>query len=230
MNSIVIWGIGGHAREAAQLVSDIEARHPGTWSLKGFLVDKGAATQHPRALPAPVLGGLEWWAANPGVWAVVAVGEPQLRLQIAQRMEQARPGSQFATLVHPMAWVASTAQIGEGSLVFAQSCVSDHVRVGSHASINLACTISHDSVLGDFVSLGPGVNLCGGVSVEDVCELGAGSTVIPNVKIGAGVKVGAGACRCNRRVGAGRDCCWCAGKGEVIYFPHEFNSQSTAGL
>ncbi len=36
MKSIVIWGIGGHAREAAQLVSDIESRHLGTWSLKGF--------------------------------------------------------------------------------------------------------------------------------------------------------------------------------------------------
>ncbi len=193
MKSIVIWGIGGHAREAAQLVSDIEARHPGTWSLKGFLADKDAAAQHPRALPAPLLGGLEWWAANPGVWAVVAVGKPHLRLQIAQRMQQARPGSQFATLVHPTAWVASTAKIGEGGLVFAQSCVSDHVSVGSHASINLACTISHDSALGDFVSLGPGVNLCGGVSVANGCELGAGCTVIPNVKVGPGVTVGAGA-------------------------------------
>ena len=193
MKSIVIWGIGGHAREVAQLVADIEAHQPGTWALKGFLVDKGATTQHPQILPAPLLGGLEWWAANPDVWAVVAVGSPELRRQIIERIRVTNPRTQFATLIHPLALVVKTAQVGEGSVVFAQSCISDHVQIGKHASINFACILSHDSVLGDFVSLGPGVKLCGGVNVSSHCELGAGATVIPNVQIHSGVMVGAGA-------------------------------------
>ena len=193
MKPIVIWGIGGHAREVAQLVADIEARHPGSWALQGFLVDKDVTTQHPKALPAPLLGGLDWWAANQDVWCVVAVGNPKLRRQIVERMQAANPQSQFAMLVHPMAWVVQTAHIGEGSVVFAQSCVSDQVQVGKHASINLACTLSHDTCLGDFVSLGPGVNLSGGVHVASHCELGAGVTVIPNVQINEGATVGAGA-------------------------------------
>jgi len=193
MKSIVIWGIGGHAREVAQLVADIETHQPGTWSLKGFLVDTGADTHHPQSLPAPLLGGLEWWAAKPDVWCVVAVGNPELRRQIADRLLTANPYSKFATLVHPTAWTVKTAQLGEGSVVFAQSCVSDHVQIGKHVSVNLACTLSHDSVLGDFVSLGPGVKLCGGVKVASYCELGAGVTVIPNVQINASVMVGAGA-------------------------------------
>jgi hypothetical protein len=193
MKSIVIWGIGGHAREVAQLVADIEAHQAGTWALQGFLVDKDATTQHPKTLPAPLLGGLEWWAAQPDVWVVVAVGNPILRRQIAERMLAAKPRTQFATLVHPMAWAVKTAQVGEGSVVFAKTCLSDHVQIGKHASINLACTLSHDTVLGDFVSLGPGVNLCGGVTVASHCELGAGVTVLPNVQIHEGVMVGAGA-------------------------------------
>jgi sugar O-acyltransferase (sialic acid O-acetyltransferase NeuD family) len=193
MKSIVIWGIGGHAREVAQLVADIEAHQAGTWALKGFLVDKDATTQHPKTLPAPLLGGLEWWAAQSDVWVVVAVGNPKLRRQIAERMLAAKPRTQFATLVHPMAWAVKTAQVGEGSVVFAKTCLSDQVQIGKHASINLACTLSHDTVLGDFVSLGPGVNLCGGVTVASHCELGAGATVLPNVQIHEGVMVGAGA-------------------------------------
>jgi acetyltransferase-like isoleucine patch superfamily enzyme len=89
--------------------------------------------------------------------------------------------------------VVKTAQVGEGSVVFAQSYVSDHVQTGQHTSINFACTLNHDTILGDFVSLGPRVSLCGGVKVDSLCELGASVTVIPNVQIHSGVMVGAGA-------------------------------------
>jgi sugar O-acyltransferase (sialic acid O-acetyltransferase NeuD family) len=193
MKPIVIWGIGGQAREVAQLIADIEARQPGTWALQGFVVDEQATTRNPSPLPGPVLGSMDWWLANPDVWGVVAVGNPAIRRQITQRLHQANPALRFATLVHPLAWVAPSASLGQGSVVFAQSCVSTQVQVGQHASINLACTLSHDTVLGDCVSLGPGVHLCGGVNIGHDCELGAGVNVIPNVHIEPGVTVGAGA-------------------------------------
>lgn len=193
MKPIVIWGIGGHAREVAQLISDIESHQAGTWALQGFVVDDHATTRNPSPLPAPMLGGIDWWLARPEVWGVVAVGNPAIRRQITQRLQQSNPALRFATLVHPMAWVAPSASLGQGSVVFAQSCISTQVQVGQHASINLACTLSHDTVLGDCVSLGPGVHLCGGVHIGHDCELGAGVNVIPNVQIEAGVTVGAGA-------------------------------------
>lgn len=193
MNPLVIWGTGGHAREVAQLVSDIESLQPGTWALQGFVVDPGAPAQHARPLPAPVLGGLAWLQAHPDTWVVIAVGAPATRRQIGQRIVHMHPGQRFATLVHPRAWVAPDACLAEGSVVFPQACVSSLVRVGRHASINLACTLSHDTVLGDCVSLGPGVHLSGGVRVGDGCDLGAGVSVIPQVQIEAGVTIGAGA-------------------------------------
>ena len=114
MKPIVIWGIGGHAREVAQLVADIEARHPHTWALQGFIADPDASTQHPKPLPGPRLGGLAWWLAHPDVLGVVAVGNPTLRRQIIERVLQANPQLGFATLVHPLAWVASSATLGQG--------------------------------------------------------------------------------------------------------------------
>jgi sugar O-acyltransferase (sialic acid O-acetyltransferase NeuD family) len=193
MKPVVIWGIGGHAREVAQLIADIEANQPGTWALQGFVVDAQATTRNPGPLPAVVLGDMDWWLSRPDVWGVVAVGSPAIRRRITQRLQQANPALRFATLVHPLAWVAPSASVGQGSVVFAQACLSDQVQVGQHASINLACTLSHDTFLGDFVSLGPGVHLCGGVHIDHDCELGAGVNVIPNVKIESGVTVGAGA-------------------------------------
>lgn len=193
MKPIVIWGIGGHGREVAQLIADIEVSQPGSWALQGFLVDDNATTRNPHPLPGPLLGGLDWWLAHPETEGVIAVGNPAIRRQITLRLHHANPALRFATLVHPLAWVAPSASLGQGSVVFAQSCVSAQVQVGQHASINLACTLSHDTVLGDCVSLGPGVHLCGGVHIGHDCELGAGVNVIPNVQIEPGVTVGAGA-------------------------------------
>lgn len=193
MKPIIIWGIGGQAREVAQLIADIEAHQPGTWSLQGFVVDDKAVTKNPHPLPGPLLGDMDWWLARPEVWGIVAVGDPAIRRQITQRLQQANAQLRFATLVHPLAWVATGSSLGPGTVVYAQSCISTQVQVGQHASINLACTLSHDTVLGDFVSLGPGVHLSGGVHIADDCELGAGVTVIPNVHIAPRVTVGAGA-------------------------------------
>lgn len=193
MKHLVIWGTGGHAREVAQLVQDIEACHPGSWSLQGFVVDPDAPIRNPHPLPAPVLGGLDWWQSHPEAHGVVAVGDPAVRQHIIRRILQDNPAFAFATLIHPAAWVAPGAVIGQGTVVFANACISTQVRVGQHVSINLACTLSHDTVVGDCVSLGPGVHLCGGVQIGSACDLGAGVNVIPGVRIEPGVTVGAGA-------------------------------------
>lgn len=193
MKPIVIWGIGGHAREVAQLITDLEKQQPGRWALQGFLVDSEASTRHPKPLPAPVLGDLAWWQAHPDTWGVIAVGQPGLRAQIVARVQQALPRVRWATLVHPSAWSATDVELGEGSVVFAKTCLSSQVRVGRHASINLACTLSHDCVLGDCVSLGPGVHLSGGVQVGAGSDLGTGVCAIPSVVVGVRARVGAGA-------------------------------------
>lgn len=193
MKQLVIWGNGGHAREVAQLVADIERAQPGSWSLCGFLVDPQAPVNNPAPLPGPLLGDQQWWSEHTDVWGVIAVGDPALRRQLVERLSAGAGARRFATLVHPRAWVAPSSRIGPGSVLFAGALLNVDVSVGRHASINLACSISHDCVLGDFVSLGPGVHLAGAVCVAAGTELGTGVNVLPRIRIGAGVRVGAGA-------------------------------------
>lgn len=193
MDQLVIFGIGGHAREVAQLVADINQAQPGRWHLLGFIVDPQAATRIRKPLPAPVLGDAQWLARHPGVQAVVAVGSPSARRSIVQRLQQAQPDLCFATLVHPRAWLAERVSVGQGGVVFAGALINVDVAIGAHASINLGCTISHDCILGDHVSLGPGVHLAGGVSVGSATDVGTGSSIRPGINIGPGAVIGAGA-------------------------------------
>lgn len=193
MNDLVIFGIGGHAREVAQLVADINQTQPGRWNLLGFVVDPQAATQIPKPLPAPLLGDAQWLTQNPDVQTIIAVGTPAARRDIALRLAKTLPTLRYATLVHPRAWLAQRVQLGEGSVIFAGSLINVDVTIGQHASINLGCTISHDCMLGAYVSLGPGVHMAGASCAGDVADIGTGATLLPGVHIGTGGVIGAGA-------------------------------------
>lgn len=59
--------------------------------------------------------------------------------------------------------------------------------------INLDCTLGHNDVIGDFVTIYPSVNGSGNVSVGECCELGTGMQIIQGKSIGDYSIVGAGA-------------------------------------
>lgn len=193
MDELVIFGTGGHAREVAQLVADINLAQPGRWQLLGFVADPHAVTRIAKPLPAPMLGDAQWLVQHPAVQAVIAVGTPADRRDIALRLRRDQPELRFATLVHPRAWMAERVSLGEGSVVFAGALINVDVSIGSHASLNLGCTISHDCALGNFVSLGPGVHLSGACSLGEQVDLGAGVSARPNSHVGDRCVVGAGA-------------------------------------
>ena len=193
MNPLILFGAGGHAREVAQLVRDINHAQPGTWQLIGFIADPEAVALNPKPLPAPWLGSSQQaLAAHPNAQCVVAVGNAQARRSIVGRLLQRHSGLRFATLVHPRAWIAEGVCIGPGGVLFAGVLVNVNVTIGSHASINLACTLSHDCVLGDFVSLSPGVHLPGGVTLGDGVEVGTGACFRPRITVGTEAIIGAG--------------------------------------
>ena len=190
---LVLFGAGGHAREVARIVRDINALAP-RWQLLGTLVEAAFRSRDEAGDPSlPVLGDAGWLDANADAAVVVAVGDPAARRRIVNELRTRVASLRFATLVHPRAWIAAGSEPGEGSVVFAGALVNVAARIGVHVSINLGCTISHDCRIGDFASLGPGVHLPGRVEVGEAADLGAGCSARPGVRIGAGVVLGAGA-------------------------------------
>ena len=194
MTPLLIFGAGGHAREVAQIVHDINQAQPGSWHLLGFMADPQAVALHPKPLPASLLGNSQQaLATHPQAHCVIAVGNSQARRSIAARLRQQHQGLRFATLVHPRAWVATGAGVGQGSVVFAGALINVDASLGIHTSINLACTISHDCQLGDYVSLGPGVHMAGAVTLGEAVDVGTGASIRPRVSVGANAVIGAGA-------------------------------------
>ena len=58
--------------------------------------------------------------------------------------------------------------------------------------LNVNAVVSHDCVIGDYVTLSPGVHLTGSVVVDDDVFFGTGAIVTPGRRIGRGAVVGAG--------------------------------------
>ncbi len=114
------------------------------------------------------------------------------RKTIIEKMES--KGLEFINLIHPTAYVSKMARLDKGICVAPMSVINVNVQIGAHSIINSNCNISHDCILGKYTTLSPTVTLAGGVILENGVFIGAGATILPDVKIGENAIIGAGAC------------------------------------
>lgn len=187
MKPLVIIGIGGHGREALDIVSAINDERP-TYDVLGFFDDAVApgTTAEPHDLD--VLGPVSK-AAEMDVDYIVAIGVPAIRRSIASNL----PIERAASIIHPRASIGSHVSHGPGLIVAAGAVITHAVTLGDHVHVNVGATISHDSNVGHFVTVTPGAHIGGAVDLEDEVWMGIGSSAIQGVTIGARTTVGAGA-------------------------------------
>jgi sugar O-acyltransferase (sialic acid O-acetyltransferase NeuD family) len=102
-------------------------------------------------------------------------------------------GGSLPPLIHPAAFVSPTAEIGEGTILSAGVIVQMNARIGRFCVLNTACTVDHDNVVGDGVSIGPGAHTAGRVTICDEAFVGLGAVIINGVTVGRRATVGAGA-------------------------------------
>jgi sugar O-acyltransferase (sialic acid O-acetyltransferase NeuD family) len=183
---LAIFGAGGLGREVLALAQGL------SWRVPMFLVDPG----HPGAEfvhGVPVhRDAIPRLRADPGCAVIVAIGNPADRARATARLEAAI-GPRFATLVHPAATIGPHVSLAPGCMVLGPASATADIRIGRHVLVNPGCTLAHDVVIEDFVSLGPGVALAGGARVETGADLGIGARIGPRITVGAGALVGAGA-------------------------------------
>lgn len=187
---LVILGRGGHGRELLELILALnaEARR---YELLGF-VDDAATGAHEEVHGYPVLGTRAWLAArSPAPLVALGVGVSAARARVVAGL--ASLGVRFPTLVHPRASVGRHVRMDEGVIVCDAAAVTTDVTLGAHAHVNVAASVSHDCVLGRFVSLAPGVRLAGNVRLGDGCDVGVAASAIPGVEVGEWSIIGGGA-------------------------------------
>ena len=190
MQSLVIYGAGGFAREVAQLVHDINARQP-MWQLQGFLSDDLA--QYGTTVGGlEVLGGRDWLRAQRDTVAVAfGIGSPAIKRRLALAL--ADHDVSFPALRHPSVIAGDRVSLGRGVILCAGSIITVDVAINDFAAVNLACTVGHDAIVGAYATVAPGVLISGNVTVGEGADVGTGTRIIQGVDVGAWSIVGAGA-------------------------------------
>ena len=192
MKDLIIFGASGFGREVAWLVERINKVNL-TWNILGY-IDDNEAIQNSEINGYKVLGNtgdIKKYSDN--TYFICAVGASKIRQNIVSKIKNINPETHFATLIDPSVEMSDRVTVGEGTIICAHTIITVNISIGNHVIINLDCTIGHDSVLNDFVTLYPSVNVSGITTIGYCTELGTGMQIIQGITVGSHSIIGAGA-------------------------------------
>lgn len=122
----------------------------------------------------------------------LGIGGPKNRKVLSDEFTSL--GGELSSIVSPLARIGKyEVLIKPGVTILTGSIVENSVKIGRGSLVNLYCTITHDSIIGDFCEISPGVHVSGRCNIGNQCFIGTGAVLLPNVRIGDGAVVGAGA-------------------------------------
>ncbi len=188
MKPLVIIGAGGLGKEIAWLIEENNKIRL-EWDILGY-ISKDIDIS---AYKYPVLGDDDWLLTRKDIiYAVCSIGNPVIRQSIAEKYKDIK-NIIFPNIISSHAIVSDTVSFGRGSIICPGSVITVNIKLGDYIICDRNTTIGHDSIIDDFVTISPGANLSGNVSVGSTTMIGTGSNIIQGISIGQYTTIGAGA-------------------------------------
>jgi sugar O-acyltransferase (sialic acid O-acetyltransferase NeuD family) len=183
---VILYGAG--YPDTLKLIERL-ARVESGWSVHGFVDD---TTTQTNCLNKPILGKQDFLKTIDvqefrfvnNVFSTIAA-----RTKVNGILDSY--GCDVISLIDPDVDVRFT-EIGKGTVILKGAQLGARVRIGSHCTIRMNSVVNHDNVLEDYVFIGPGVTLCGYVTLGQGAYVGAGSVIKERIRIGSNAVVGAG--------------------------------------
>ncbi|MGB4985182.1 MAG: acetyltransferase [Erysipelotrichaceae bacterium] len=186
MEKIYIVGASGFGREVAWLIEQL-----GTYNIAGF-VDDNEKIQNSFINGLQVVGKIEYLINIKTMCnVVIAIANPNIRQRIAEKLQE-NTCLRFPNIIAKNANMSKYVELGVGNVICDNTIITTNVKIGSFNHLNLSCTIGHDAVLADYITVYPSVNISGAVSIDNYSELGTGSKIIQGINITNSVIIGAG--------------------------------------
>ena len=189
MRDLFIVGAGGFGREAVWTVERINAaaQQP-LWRVIGF-ADDDPARSTGNFEGYKLLGSVEKASKDhPGASVFIAIGDNLTRRKIYARLR----GHDFPSLIDPTAHVSPTTEFKHGTYIAVGAVVSVGTEIGKFVIINARSAVGHDSTVGDFSNIAPGVSLSGHSTLGEYVFMGTNSCTAPGMKVGDGASVACG--------------------------------------
>jgi len=140
----------------------------------------------------PVLGGskLIQELAGPNVGFISLVtGSTRTRYESGKSIIDA--GGKLTNFIHPSVDLTLT-RLGLGNYIQEAVIVQAGVNIGDNSSIHMGSLIGHETQIGNSVFVAHAVSVSGCCSIGDGTFVGTNATILPRIKIGKWVTIGAG--------------------------------------
>lgn len=122
----------------------------------------------------------------------LGIGSPLLRKKLALLFNDW--GGNLTSIISPYAHIGRLGnEIGKGACIMTGTVITNDISIGEGVLLNLNVTIGHDSVIGAYSEISPGVHISGHCHLKENVTVGTGAVLIPNIKVGEGAIIAAGA-------------------------------------
>ncbi|EPX4186892.1 acetyltransferase [Acinetobacter baumannii] len=145
----------------------------------------------------PVLSYLDFISKPADHKAVtIAIANSVVREKLVSLLE--KDGVQHLAVQSTNTVILDEVEIGEGSLLCPFTCLTSNIKIGKFFHANIYSYVTHDCVIGDYVTFAPGAKCNGNIHIEDHAYIGTGAVIKQGTPdkpliIGKGAIVGMGA-------------------------------------
>lgn len=194
--NLTILGSGGHAKTILEILTtsgNYIAYHDNLKYAKNIYVlddnkKRFGENIYGHIISGPIDMNIVFWNNN-SKHMICAIGDNNQRRIIVDRINNfysIQPIKiKWISFIGYNTTVASTAKIGDGTVILNGCNVGPDVVIGKHCIINNGANVDHDCKIGNYVHIAPNATLCGNVEIGDGTLVGAGAVIIPGIKIGS---------------------------------------------
>lgn len=179
-----IYGAGGLGLETMDTLIDSTDDNDSQSNEFAFLVDSPTASK---------INGYQvvaWNDCDPNAKVTIAVGEPELRANLAKKCEL--KGLTLSSIISPEAFVSASAFVGDGVIVAPFASVQANAYLAPNVAVNTQAIIGHHVSVMNSAVISSQVNLGGASKVGEKSYIGMGALVKEKVSIGSQSVLGMG--------------------------------------
>lgn len=126
-----------------------------------------------------------------GFHFIIGIGSNQIRRKIYLKYKDSL---KFVNVIHPSATFGRNQyeQLEKriGNIVAAGVRMTNNIRLGNFGVYNLNCTVGHDCIIEDFVTISPGANISGNVKLSEGCYIGTNASILQGKSVDEKLVVG----------------------------------------
>lgn len=184
-----IFGTKGFAKEVEYMLTEL---YPKNSIEIIFVAEDSSEDVGTRINGREVISEYNFNSCNDQMMCYIAVGNPAVRLKIYNKLKN-KTNISFPNLIHRNAqYDKRYVNYGIGNIICSGVSMTTNIKIGNFVHINLNSTVGHDTIIEDFVTVSPSVNVSGNVVLQNCVYLGTNSTIIEKINICKDIIIGAG--------------------------------------